>query len=1259
MRVKRSPWVAACVVVSQIFAVRGAGAGTLTETQSFTVSGGVTQAVYSDQYNLMFLRDGGADLRVVDLNTDTQISLHAPGSATSSFSDLKLSPSGRYLYAADYGGTVIGYGTPSYPSYVHRYDLQTRTWSVAAAPAIAYKIEPVDDNRVLLQQQDQWVALTLNTYTPGAMTQLTSVQAGYSGDIEYDSKTSRIYHVESGISLETLGVFTLNGNTITSTQSKSGGAYVSYPALLSADGTKFYTGPSEVQAYDVTKPVTTFSETIGAACRNFAFGTSHYYDPNTGAQLGALAYSPVAYALGANARDIWMVQQPSGGSATLHHFTIAGVAEAATTYWNLSGGASWATASSWRPAGNPDGADNTVDFSQTTLAADATVTLDGSHTVGGLAFGDLGGAHNWSVAPGTGGAITLQVSTGVPTINVTGQTASINVALGGSQGLAKSGVGTLVLNAANTYTGGTTISGGTLAIAADNNLGGAGALTINAGTLEATSDVASARGVILGNPAAAIQVDGANTLGLSSTVSGTGGLTKLGSGTLDLTAATLSYTGATTVSGGTLNVGAFSTTAALTIAPTGSMNVAGANTMVGNVANSGNLNFNASDGTTTISVLSGTGTTMIAAGANVGTLSSGKLTVGGTASINNASGGTANLNGATATITALGNATVILGTGTNLSVANGIQTAGGIAGPGSLTKTSTATLMLASSNVYTGGTTIAAGTLQIGNGGTTGSIVGDVLNYGVLIFNRSDRYTFAGNIGGMGSVNQSGGGVLTLTGANTIGGGMSISHGTVQIGDGVSGGGLSGDVANYGALVFNTPSAGQSYAGAINGNGALTKTGPGTLVLTGNSGFTGGTTVDAGALQIGNGGTVGSLVGNVVNNGSLVFDRSDSTSFAGNIVGTGAVTNAGGGTLTLSGTITSSLIASAGRVVITPTGVFSGDLTTSAIARVENSGGGLHVGNLDNSGVLVGNADLTGTFTNRSTGDVRLIGGQKLYIQNSGSHSNAGLIEALGNQVAQSEIESIGAFTNQAGGHSLITGRNASLRFDSGLTNQGAIALTSGVNDMFGRVTNSPGATIAVTGGAGVTFYDDVVQNGSMVVSAVGGTRSSAVFLGSFSGSGGFTGGGDVFFLGDLRPGNSPAEVFFGGNLYMGPSTRTVMEISGRTPGRQFDKIDVSGSITLDGSLNVVLYDNFTPQFGDTFDLLDGSMIGRFQSISLPALSDGLSWDTGNLYTTGTIGVVPEPTGIAVLAGLIGLLACARRRTPGGPRAGVTQPTAA
>jgi fibronectin-binding autotransporter adhesin len=93
---------------------------------------------------------------------------------------------------------------------------------------------------------------------------------------------------------------------------------------------------------------------------------------------------------------------------------------------------------------------------------------------------------------------------------------------------------------------------------------------------------------------------------------------------------------------------------------------------------------------------------------------------------------------------------------------------------------------------------IQQGTLQLGDGGTSGSIIGDVTNDGTLAFNRSDTLTVGGLISGTGSVNQIGTGTTILTGNNTYVGGTTISAGTLQIGTGGTSGSIIGDVTNDG-----------------------------------------------------------------------------------------------------------------------------------------------------------------------------------------------------------------------------------------------------------------------------------------------------------------------------------------------------------------------------------------------------------------------------------------------------------------------------
>jgi autotransporter-associated beta strand protein len=105
-----------------------------------------------------------------------------------------------------------------------------------------------------------------------------------------------------------------------------------------------------------------------------------------------------------------------------------------------------------------------------------------------------------------------------------------------------------------------------------------------------------------------------------------------------------------------------------------------------------------------------------------------------------------------------------------------------IAGTDGLTKSGTGTLVLLGDNSFTGGTTIGAGTLQVGSASTTGTLPGDVVNNGVLVFSRSDDYTQSGTISGIGSIRQSGAGALTLSSANSFTGGVRLISGTLVLG---------------------------------------------------------------------------------------------------------------------------------------------------------------------------------------------------------------------------------------------------------------------------------------------------------------------------------------------------------------------------------------------------------------------------------------------------------------------------------------------
>ncbi|MBT2793332.1 autotransporter outer membrane beta-barrel domain-containing protein [Paraburkholderia strydomiana] len=992
-------------------------------------------------------------------------------------------------------------------------------------------------------------------------------------------------------------------------------------------------------------------------------------------------------------------------------------------------------------------------------------------------------------------------------IEGSGASASVSSVLSGAGALTKQGAGTLALTAGNTYTGGTTIQDGTVLISSDGNLGGpTGGLTLDGGTLETSANITSPRNVTLASTGTFL-TDAGTALTLAGPLSGSGSMTKTGSGSLLLTG-TNTYSGPTTVANGSLIVNGDQSAAAGLTTVQSSGTIGGTGTIGGSVvvANGGAISPGdpgAMPGTLTVrgdlTLNSGSALNYNLGQANVpgGALNDltsvgGNLTLDGTLNVATTAGGafspgiyriinysgtltnnglavgtvpspsyfvqtsvakqinlvnTAGLalsywDGAGSSVTkndgviqggsgswtsatttdnwttadgsvnapyAQGSFAIFTGT-PGLVTPNGVPQAAGmqfavdgyrlfggavqlvggassiirvgdgttagagytatlstaLSGSTQLVKTDLGTLVLTAINNYSGGTDIQGGTLSISRdvnlGASTGGLTLDggtlkttatmtsartvtVASTGTFNTDAGTTLTLSGPVSGAGSLTKSGAGTLTLASDATYSGGTTVSAGTLQLGNGGSSGSITGDVANGGTLSFNRSDA-YTFSGAISGSGTVSQAGSGATVLTGNNTYTGGTTISAGTLQLGNGGTAGSITGNVANNGTLAFNRSDATTFANVVSGTGTLEQIGTGTTVLSGTNSyagatnvagGSLIVNGNQSAATglttvQSGATIGGTGTIGGSVVVATGGSLNPGNPGATpGTLRVNGSLTldsGSVLNYNLGQANIAGGAFNDLTEVGG--DLALAGALNVQTTPGATFSPGVYRviNYTGvltnnGLSVGTIPSPDFYVQTSVANQVNLVNTAGLTLRFWDGAAGARNDGAIQGGDGVwqnSLGNDSWTNKDGTPNAPFTDRAFAVFQGV---------PGNVTVdnsLGQVRTSGMQFAVngyhLNGGSIELaGPTQSTIRVGDGTQDGARY-------TVTIDNALGgnsqlvktdlgtLVLNGNNTYTGGTE---IQGGTVRISSDASLGASSGGLRLDGGTLHTTASM----------------------------------------
>jgi autotransporter-associated beta strand protein len=921
-------------------------------------------------------------------------------------------------------------------------------------------------------------------------------------------------------------------------------------------------------------------------------------------------------------------------------------------------------------------ADVNVASGATLAVAEGAMRVDALTGSGSVTIGGAGGTGSLAVGVDNHSAGAYNATAGTATFS--GIIADSAVSTPGA--FTKLGTGTQLLSGANTYSGATTVSAGTLAVTDAAGLGttaagttvasgasldlrnalvGAEALTINGGTLMASTGTSSLAGAITLGATSTLSVAGTQ-LTLDGIISGaTFGLTKSGAGVAILTGAN-TFTGPLAVNGGTLRIGGAGRLAAGTYVD--AITVASGATF--DYASSANQTLGATGVAAASNTLRGAGSYLFG---GTGTLTlrgdfsaTGTVEVsqavtmtGGTNGPNTGLGQTTGIdikNGGTITLTGTPNSF----TGTTTSSVVTIRTGGKLTTDGSSGQT-----------FHLGAITLAGGEIATGAGATT--TVWGIYNFdrtitvtedstisaqfsamyqtGGTVYNvaAGKTLTVSGTLSSPSStadnglvLNSAAGstGTMVLTGVNTYTGATTITRGTLRIGGAglIGNGSYSPNITNSGTLEVAT-SANQTLTGAISGAGSVTQSGSGTTVLTGTQTYTGATTVSAGVLQVGNGGTTGALATSsalsIATGGTLRFYRSDvfptSITVANAISGDGTLefrSTGGNGAGQFAFTGTNTLSASAVILLNQARLVVDGQAYLSAslpLVRVL-SGGQLYI---NRTGTIANPLELGAGLGWKETD------GTQLGVLHVPAWGLAGPVTFSGN-VTLAGNSSIAAWASQA--DITMSGVIADGGNGYGFTKLGTLKLTlTGANTFTGTTTISAGTLQVGGGGTAGIVGGPIVNNSALTFSR----SDDLTFATAISGTGTLTKlGTNTLTLTGASTYSGATTVTAGGLVFRRDTAPSTSGFSG------------AGAVTIEPagtSFGTALNASYT--FATTLTGLTLGKAGSTAALTIPAnvsIAGPISLYGGDLTLTG--GLAATATGDILLRSS-GTLTIAATRT--------------